>query len=288
MASITSRSNGENPMSKSFQRVVLSSAAGIALLGAAQSASAALVAYSSQVNSRNPIAYLMMDESSGTTAADSSPAGGGNGTHPGTYSATGITYAQSSASTVLGTAISTTGVTPITIAGSSAFDNIGTGDFSVELWFNTSNISSREDLFTFKGGSSDFGIHLGSQTAGRLSLYHGGFIISSSTPVTANAWHHLVVTRASGTDTMYLDGVSIGSGADAGSVNTSGSPIEIGSNTGNSQLYTGSLDEFAFYPSALSAAQVQADYVTGVPEPASVGVLGISVLGLLARRRRNV
>lgn len=267
---------------------LLAAALGVISVASAHPAGAANITYSSLVNSRNPISYLMMDETSGTTATDSSPITGGNGAHPGTYASTGITYAQPSAGPNLNTAIQASGaVTPITIAGSSAFDNIGTGDFAVELWFNTSNITVREDLFTFKGGSSDFGIHLGSQTADQLRVYHGGFVVSSSTLVSADTWHHLVVSRSSGTDTLYLDGTSIGSGADASSVNTSGAPIELGANTSNSQLYTGLLDEFAFYPTALSAAQVQADYAAGVPEPASVALFGIAALGLLTRRHRQ-
>ena len=260
-------------MSRFLKCGVVVAAAGAAVFGSARQAAAAKVAYSGLVNARNPISYLMMDETSGTTAADSSPATGGNGTHPGTYSGTGITDGQPSAGPNLNTAIKADGtVTPVTIPASAAFDNIGTGDFAVELWFNTSNITTRQDLFTFKGGASDFGIHLGSQTADRLSLYHGGFLVSSTTPVTANVWHQVVASRSGGTDTFYLDGVSLGTAADTATVNTSLSPIELGANTGNSQLFTGLLDEFAFYPTALSAAQVLADYNAGVPEPASAPV----------------
>ena len=74
---------------------------------------AANFTYSTLVNSRNPVSYLMMDESSGTNALDSSPATGGNGTHPGTYAASGITYGQPSAGPNLNTAIKANGaVTP--------------------------------------------------------------------------------------------------------------------------------------------------------------------------------
>ena len=86
---------------------------------------------------------------------------------------------------------------------------------------------------------------------------------------------------------MYLDGASAGTVADATSVNTGGAALILGANTGNSQLFTGSLDEFAFYPTALTPAQVLADYNAGVPEPTSLGLLGAGAVGLLAHRRRT-
>jgi glucose/arabinose dehydrogenase len=50
---------------------------------------------------------------------------------------------------------------------------------------------------------------------------------------------------------------------------------------------SGSIDEFRIYNNAQSAAQVAADFAAGpdvIPEPASLGLLGIGALGLLARR----
>jgi hypothetical protein len=261
----------------------------VATLGVTQQAGAAQTSYSALVTARNPLAYLMLDETSGTTAADSSQ----SASHPGTFG-TGVTLGQSSAGAVLNTAMKTNGTaTPITIAGSSEFDNIGTGDFSVEMWFNTSNITTREDLFNHKGVNatdSDLGIQLSSQTADRLSIFHStsGFTISSTVPVTANTWHHLALTRvgATGAETLYLDGNVIGSATDLLTLNTNGGPMTIGNKTsGTPRIFTGSIDEFAFYNSALTPAEVQA-HIAAVPEPATLGLLATGSLALLARRRR--
>ena len=279
-------------MSHRLNRRVAFTVAGLGVLGAAGVAGAAQIGYRSQITSRNPLVYLQMDETSGTTATDSSPAAGGNGTHPGTYGA-GVTLGTPTPSGSLATFGLNTGATnnpvtstaaPITVAASTAFDNIGTGDFSVELWFNTSNVSSREDLFTYKGTPSDLGVQLSANGAGRLTFYHNGTIVNPATTVTPNVWHLVVATRSAGTDTIYLDGNSLGSAADALTVNTGGGAMLVGSN--NPALpVTGTLDEFAFYNTALTPAQVTSDYTSGVPEPTSLGLLLVGGLGLLARRR---
>jgi hypothetical protein len=249
-------------------------------------AGAAQTSYSALVTARNPLAYLMLDETSGTTATDSSQ----STSHPGTFG-TGVTLGQPSAAAILNTAIKTNGTaTPITIAGSSEFDNIGTGDFSVEMWFNTSNIATREDLFNHKGTSgSDLGIQLSSETADHLSIFHtSGFTISSTVPVTANTWHHLALTRvgATGAETLYLDGNVIGSATDLQTLTTNTGTMTIGNKTsGTPRIFTGSIDEFAFYNTALTPAQIQAD-IAAVPEPATLGLLATGSLALLARRRR--
>ena len=82
-------------------------------------------------------------------------------------------------------------------------------------------------------------------------------------------WHHLVAVVNGSAVTLYVDGASSASGTISGTINAgtttanpnwfsiaadnSGSPV-------NDLLLTGSLDEVAFYPTALSAARVAAHY----------------------------
>ena len=261
-----------------------------AALACAERASAAQTAYSSLVIAKNPLTYFQLDDAAGsTTAADS----GTNGTPtPGTIGAA-ATLGQPSAGAILNTALSYNGAAqPIAVTASDPkFDNIGTGDFTVELWFNTSNIATREDLFNLKGTTgSDLGIQLSTNTADRLAIYHNSFLINSTTPVTANVWHHLALTRdgLTGAETLYLDGVVAGSATDTQTVSTSGTGVlAIGSKSfgSNFRSFAGSLDEFALYNTALTPAEVLA-HSAAVPEPAAIGLLMLPALGLLARRRR--
>jgi hypothetical protein len=255
-----------------------------------QGAGAAQVAYSSLVTARNPLTYLMLDDAPGsTTAADS----GTNGTPtPGTIGS-GATLGQPSAGAILNTALTYNGAAqPVFVTATDPkFDNIGTGDFTVEMWFNTSNITTREDLFNFKGTTgSDLGIQLSTNTADRLAIFHNTFTINSTTPVTANAWHHLALTRVglTGAETLYLDGVVAGSATDTQTVSTSGTGVlAVGSKSfgANFRSFAGSLDEFALYNTALTPAEVLA-HAAAVPEPTATGLLLAPIAGLMMRRRR--
>jgi hypothetical protein len=257
----------------------------------AQGASAAQSAYKALVTAKNPLTYFMLDDAAGsTTAADS----GTNGTPtPGTFGA-GATLGQTSAGAVLNTALTYSGAAqPVAVTATDPkFDNIGTGDFTVEMWFNTPNITTREDLFNFKGTTgSDLGIQLSTNTADRLAVFHGTFTINSTAPVTANAWHHLALTRVglTGAETLYLDGVPVGSATDTQSVSTAGTGVlAVGSKSfgSNFRSFSGSLDEFALYDTALTPAEVLA-HAAAVPEPTAIGLLLAPALGILTRRRRR-
>jgi len=63
--------------------------------------------------------------------------------------------------------------------------------------------------------------------------------------------------------------------------------ITIGKTEGNNGNFTGTLDEVKMFDTVLSQAQIQQEALIPIPEPASVGLLGIGALGLLARRRRS-
>lgn len=73
-------------------------------------------------------------------------------------------------------------------------------------------------------------------------------------------WHHFVVTRSSGTVTLYLDGNQIGSKVADWDV-TSSAPLYIGTFGGTSAYaLNASLDEFRIWNRALSQPEIKASY----------------------------
>jgi len=290
-------------------------AVAIAALALAPAANAALTPYQTAVLANSPVVYYPMDESSGTTANDLS-GNSFNASYGVVYDATktaspspAITLGSSSASSALNTAAAVTGghgngYDPVQLTGSgvTALNGIGTNPFTVQFWFQTSLINTsttdREDLLDFRGTSpaADLSMQVNNNDQGGLTIFNsaGGNVITTSTNViSANTWYMVTLTRdAGGTMTLYLNGSAINTGTDTDNINTGSSGIlAIGNKaSGAAHLLDGSLDEFAFYNSALSASTVATLYSTGsgtsVPEPASLSLLALGGIALLARRRK--
>ena len=237
---------------------------------------AAQPAYRSVVLADNPIGYWEFDEASGATAADS----GGGTSEPGAYQ--NCALGQASAFAALGTCAQFNGTTSrVRVEPSSVFE-LGTGDFSVELWYKTA-VSTRGDMFNYKN-ANDFGLFANQAASGQIGGWHNGQI--NGTTTTINAWHHLVATRSAGTLLLYLDGVQVASTADAQSFSAN-APLFIGANHSGATAYAiaipfnGWIDEVAVYGTALSAARVLAHY-QAADTPATPVIVNTTASGVAA------
>ena len=104
-------------------------------------------------------------------------------------------------------------------------NTIGTEDFTLEGWFRFPNaVVATADigvLFDFKpSGGSYIGpypnLYLRTATGGSLAYFVAGDTrIETPYALATNTWYHVVLCRDSGTTSMYVDGVSIGTWADS-------------------------------------------------------------------------
>ena len=130
----------------------------------------------------------------------------------------------------------------------------GTGDFTIECWFYSSNVGSKGLFQTSDavGGlktSYTSGIiliqganNVGAGLSGGLCAFIANTSLGSTTAViTTNTWYHIALVRYSGTSTIYLNGTSIGSASTTG--NCSGTYLAIGGYYDTSYLYQGYIDE---------------------------------------------
>lgn len=111
----------------------------------------------------------------------------------------------------------------------------------------------------------------------------------TSSAVTLNVWHHVVLGLSGGTLTLYIDGVSAASGAFGGTFNTTlentgvGSTFTILSATGMTIRFA----HVAFYPSALTTTRINAHITAalnrGFPQQPSASRFG-AVLDSTANR----
>ncbi len=250
--------------------------------------------FAGTVASGAPLGYWRFSEASGTTAVNVGSLGAvENATLLTTaaFNAVGPRPADFNGFEAANTGVALSGASGVLVPDNAAFD-FGSGPFAVEMWFYPTNAAGRGDLFTYKGAGGDFGIHLSSQVAGKISVYHDGFIGSPGGSVVNNTWYHLVVTRnVAGTLTAYLNGAAILSGTNTKSMNISNALL-FGANHGGTPstpgtTMAGRIDEAAIYGRELSAAEVFSHYQRAVSAPVSFSSTVSAGVGALGSWRFN-
>ncbi|MEV4448515.1 LamG domain-containing protein [Streptomyces mirabilis] len=229
------------------------------------------MAYSDVVLADSPLLYYRLEETSGTTIADSGSLAV-NGT------ATGLTLGQTGiAGTPTGKAASFNGTTSrVEVATTNAFYN--DKSWSAEAWFKCGATLANDYNTLVRRGSGGSYVLLrvrGSSNSNpnRLEAYvatgSGSVtLITATNTVNDNAWHHVVLTADGSTLRLYLDGSQKDSKAyPAGTVAIATSQF-IGTAESLSEWFSGTLDEVAFYGSALSATRVTDHFNAGATAPA--------------------
>jgi hypothetical protein len=79
-----------------------------------------------------------------------------------------------------------------------------------------------------------------------------------------NVWTHVALTYDGAMLRLYVNGVQVASGAQAGSLQTPATPLRIGGNVPYGEYFEGLIDEVRVYNRALSATEIQTDLNTPV------------------------
>ena len=253
----------------------------------------ALAAYQDEVLADNPVAYYRFEETSGTTARDTTV-----NSNDGTYM-NGVLINQSGAAN-LGKAAKFDGIDDFVSTPRTVSTN-----FTLELWINTT-ASSLTGTNAYEGNGllwSDVGgaanDFVMAMLNNGLSFFTGNpdITVTSATAINDGRWHHLVATRTQGGNVeIFVDGIS------RGTTTTNNNPLDgnpsimIGGNVLDSRYFTGLIDEVAYYPTVLSLDRIQAHYLAGsfsaVPtlgEWASAGLIAfLALFGVYSLRRQRV
>ena len=98
-------------------------------------------------------------------------------------------------------------------APSNAAFAFGTGDFTIECWFNTTTLGASQKLITFYPTGSLTGYNAMYINTANKVLYgaNGADQITSTQSINAGVWYHIAAVRQSGTTKLYLNGVQVGS-----------------------------------------------------------------------------
>lgn len=227
-------------------------------------AGAAPLDYADTVLADSPVGYWKLDETSGTTAVDSS----GNG-HNGTY--TGPTLNTRFLSSALGTVASFDGTNDrVTTAVLPA----STGARSVEVWVIADTLSSQRAALCerFSGSGNPVEARLGvgplfvgSSTNFYLNRYPGSgswVDVGSPNSTSTATLYHVVGTLDGTTMRLYVNGVEVATLA-SGIAASSGEWYIGAAHTGGSPYWAGAIGHVAIYDTVLSPTRIAAHYAAG-------------------------
>lgn len=108
------------------------------------------------------------------------------------------------------------GANYLTVPSSSLFD-FGAGDFTIEFWYYTTQLNTQHQLLVRaanqSGSLSPWLIVREADNIIRWSWTSSGTTwvldnVGGSTTLAASTWHHVAVTRASGTFNIWINGTS--------------------------------------------------------------------------------
>ncbi|MEA3075860.1 MAG: hypothetical protein QOF60_768, partial [Actinomycetota bacterium] len=209
--------------------------------------------------------WRLGDALGSSTAADSA------GTGPGTY-AGGVTQGVPGALLDGDTAAAFAGSADGRVAlPDNSIRGLG-GTSTTEAWFKTTTpgiiVSMADAAYPATPGQYVPVLYVGTDGKLRGELWGGGVgPIATASSVADDAWHHAVLTAANNTQSLYLDGALVGTLA--GTIDhLSMAKTAIGTGywwnwpaAGSGWgSFTGTIDEVAVYPTALSPTAVQAHY----------------------------
>ena len=171
-----------------------------------------------------------------------------------------------------------------------------TNEATIAGWYK-----GTDNGYFFDQGEDRFIAGYGTNTSGKLAVWHGSWILSAMDAPDDGEWHHLAYVYGNdGTDataTIYVDGVAATWAAGGttitmtgqGMVNlTSTSPTApyqrlFSDNNGvSTSRLVGLVDDTRIYNEALSSAEVNAL----IPEPATMSLLALGGIAMLRRRKK--
>lgn len=100
----------------------------------------------------------------------------------------------------------------LTVEGSTGVGAFGTDDFTLEMWIYAT-AANNDSIFENRpsGANAATGFTLVAFNSSTINFWSGGGNRISATGLTwLNGWHHLAITRESGTTTLWFDGESKG------------------------------------------------------------------------------
>jgi len=128
--------------------------------------------------------------------------------------------------------------------------NLGTSDFTVEMWLFPTDLSNSGTIISFiraNNTSDDNHPHI-YRAASELRFYTDGTDKISGGTLSLSTWHHVAISRSGNDHKMFLDGSQVGSTYTASNTYTQGRPVVASYNdtlttVGSANLFTGYISD---------------------------------------------
>ena len=145
--------------------------------------------------------------------------------------------------------------------------NVSSGNFSISMWVNPSNLTNNNKLIYKWGTSASLRNWFATITTNGV-LYvvegttAGDTLMLGTTTIPINAWTHIAITRAQGGNLVqYINGVATNTFSTQNrSLKISTEPLYIGYQAGQSTNFTGSIDQVRMFIKELSSTEVSTLY----------------------------
>ena len=150
--------------------------------------------------------------------------------------------------------------------GSGANLNVAAGNaYTIEMWVSIDSAATRY-LIDKQGIYTGYYIYLDSNRKLNFGYPNGSVWneLQTTTSLILNRWTHIAGTHNGTKQTIYIDGVSDKTRDLTVNLVNSTTNLYIGSRIGGGYYYSGLMDNFRLYNAAISATQVQENYLAGL------------------------
>jgi hypothetical protein len=122
---------------------------------------------------------------------------------------------------------------------SNAAFALGTGDYTVECWIYATSTPSDQGIYEGRStGTTSDGFTLTAFSGSVIRIFSGGVLVASTGTSYVGQWAHVAVTRASGTTTLWINGVSQGTSATSYNCTNTDAVVGGGRYTGGTTINT--------------------------------------------------
>jgi hypothetical protein len=215
--------------------------------------------YQQTVMADSPAGYWRLDETTGTTAANT-VAGGSVGTYRGvTLNQPGLLAAVADKSVLFNSTTSRVAI-PSTTALSP------TARVTLEAWIKPTAIPAAGGFASILTKAESYSLQFNGPRL-EFTIIQGSTRRRAQAPagaVAVGGVYHVVGTYDGTTQRLYVNGTEVATVALTGAINANATAVYIGSWDGTTELFKGTIDEAAVYNTALTAAQVTAHRNAGI------------------------